>query len=384
MDPIQEYMDKCRDAAATSDIEALCKYLPKLKRYLSIHQYNMAIGNFCKKAVSEHRYEVYNAIFHEATDLYPAAFDDIFSMLIADERLEELDLFFKTMAATGKKERAKNYQSEMLLEEAFYQKKFKLIDLAIKNGADIHITNMNGIADYLELAMGSGDRKMIDLLGHYNVKSELSVYLLTRSMNNMSSCNRKGVIDAMFENGYLKLDQHGRSLLSRIYQFSGYKSQPIKDDIRFVADKWDARTRYHKFPAVYKDTAKINNLKLRYNVYAGYNISCFHGLALADRFNEAVKMAKSENKVIELEDLFKRDSKGNTVIDILGAHNRLKDLDDPELWAKHRGLYQRMVSKTPKVYRDQFNVKAMKNTFALQDLYRFDASRSQIRRRPKK
>ena len=122
---------------------------------------------------------------------------------------------------------------------------------------------------------------------------------------------------------------------------------------------------------------------MTYRREPGYTMTCFHGLALADEFNQVMNIAKEQNRAPSLSQLFAKESKGNTVIDILGARKKLGVLEDAQLWYRNQQAYFNMVSRTPHVYRDQFNPNEMQRKFARIKMNKAKKPPANIRRRPK-
>lgn len=148
------------------------------------------------------------------------------------------------------------------------------------------------------------------------------------------------MLDYMLQNNASLITAH--DMHSRVAHINN-GARPYPAILR-VLEKWDARGTVYSCddatPPTLED-ARAQGLILK--------------LAQARRFNEIMTVHGSAQDTLNAHDVCQTDAHGNRVIDILGAHNALSKLFDPEKWHGKKAQMMALLDLVPPVYLGQID-----------------------------
>ena len=384
MDKLTEYKNLCETAVKNQDQGALKKFLPALAGVMASGEFHCFVTELMKVPVDQRQDETFSLLMGHIDHFGTSHIQRVYSKILTRNNEAQLECFHKAVEAKSGPQIAQKFKTEVLLSKAIESRTTKYAIKAIKNGANIHARDTLGLSKYFCMALEFGHADMFAVLKDHDVKTRLPDYILSRHILELSSRDQLEVLNALFETGYFSWERDEvKNIIRETAYYGYYKNAHFYKTVDQLEERWDQRKKHLKFLANFKPGIRVHNLEMNYRREPGYMMNCFHGLALADRFNEAVDIAKKSKETFSLRQLFSKESKGNTVVDILGAHNSLKLLDDPELWYGAQKTYFNLVAQTPHIYRGQFNPQNMRRQFARMKMNKLKKPQGHIRRRPK-
>lgn len=362
MDIVTELSYNCRVALKGDRVEDLYKYLPKLKQVMGPKSFHDDfLPSLLKDAVNENAIDGFRHIAAISTNFTVQYARDAYENIFSKQNTEMLEIYWEYSKKYLPATKYAELRSRDSLAYAFKAENMKLAKFCVENGANIHAKNYDNTSQFLYIALLKDNLEMTRFVLEQGVTSNPNLTAIRSLISRNNNKNIEPFIELLLEHGHLKADNQTLRTLTEIRH--GVTPRDSNARVTYIFEKWMEREQYRYFPAKFRPAMKFQNLTDQYNFAAGKSTSVFHGLAMSDRFQEAIDLAIRDKEKFDVNDLFKKDSRGFSTIDILGGRKKLAVLDDPAVWYNNQDDYYKLVERTPAVYRDQFDTHGMRQAF---------------------
>lgn len=374
MDTLEDLKKHCYDALLRDNVQDLYKYLPKLQRATPQKEFYLQfMPDLMKKSALAGAENSFRYILEFNTNFQHIDARETYETLFKKRKYSMIALYWKKAEKHLPVDEFKRLKTETSLQHAYNIGDVELARFAILHGGNIRRKNYDQTSHFLYKAMERNNLELMRLALDHGANYRANYVEIIELMQRNNNENIVPFIELMLEYGHLSPDPRDRTALTDASRsprynsyYRGYHSPPFDKAEEFtdkVFKKWIERGEFKRFPARFKPAMKTENLSSVYNAAAGYRTTALHGLAMGDRFQDAVNIAIRDQKPLRLDDLMAKDGRGYTVIDILGARKTLHILNNPTLWQNNSEDYFKLVRMTTPVYRIQYDVERMENAF---------------------